>query len=337
MWHKVLRLTVLLPLVLILFCTPKHATQPDHALLQSLSPRDRVTFLRTHRLLSKLASRAQLDHSLTRALARKSTLSHFTLRKKSLGYIVKKRLKIKDRDETTWKIASLLSLGSYVAPALTQEMNGDSLSLSPWLNFRLDGHSSYLTASPQPTLKDLPLHEFWKGLLLAYLLDFDDLWYPNLAVSPSHTMIFFDNDRSLQFEPSHLPFASTAFDWEHFATPLSRKSCRKLELFIKTLESNFEGVHTYCNLKHLDFYPHIQQRLEKIKAFPLQEGEIFQNFLFYLYPHFKAELPKLEEITQQSRGSALFIAKRHLHLSGLSKEKQQEVTHWLERQPILDH
>ena len=259
--------------------------------------------------------------------------------KKEEKLIIKKRRNNHIHDLYVWELSHLLNAApACIVPSFPIDLGGKRAIVQQIESLQ------YGDTTPAEALQKIPLENYWKSHLVAYLLGLSDLAGRNIGITSDGKIRFFDNEASFIYynHPSRTAraftsgFLSQSFDWPQFRQSLDETTATHLQQFVDNLADFEEKVRLYKTIRPLTFPEEgLAFRLQVLRKFPMKEGASFRDFYMTAFPDIAAGLTKLNEIVSSilkqkvGDGTTLFFTCRRMVPSQLQKEQLLAIHDWV--------
>ncbi len=312
-------------------------------LLSQLIDVDKQAYEKEYALFIQAREKYLQDAHLRKQIAAMaSSDKEIILSSKKNETLIKKRRNNHIYEAFAWEISSLLGSCSCIAPSLPIDIGGKQVIVQKMESFFIPEKEP--TSLKKTIIKNVSLDAYWKAHFQAYLLGMGDLVGRNIGVSKEGEIRFFDIESSFKYQNQpirweqsfYTGFVSQSLAWAQFRKPLDSETIASLKQFVASwahLEENMAIYLTYRPFP-LDvegfFY-----RLDKIRAFPLEEGSTFEDFYRFIFPGIGLGLEELSSILSRilqkkvNHGEALIFSCRKLKKTELSSKENKEVQKWL--------
>lgn len=215
------------------------------------------------------------------------------------NYYIKKRLYDNVNDLYAYELSSILN-ASNVPAAVACTIASHRCILQESILMHVGVYNKPL---PFKILSSVPLEEYWRAILLSYVLGLCDLHEGNVGISLQGEVIYFDND-GLRFYTNKLHRSSTGIrsffitslmDWPQYEAAVDEKLAEDLKDLLLFWKSCGDRIRQYGTIRSLDkgYIQSILSRIEIALSFPFQMGATFRQFYAFLFPQIAIGLDDL--------------------------------------------
>lgn len=256
--------------------------------------------------------------------------------------MIKKRRYNHIHDAFIWELSYLLGSNKFILPSFPMEIGGirvivQRLEKFEYGNIQGGGYS-------KGTLKKIPVEDYWKAHIQAFLLGLSDMAAANIGVNSKGVIRFFDNEASLIYY--NVPFKNElcfstgfvcqSFDWRQFKTPIDSSTANHLTLFIDNLSNFEEKLRIYLTYRPVSIpFNKFQWRLDTLRNFSYQKGVRFQDLYSTIFPRLSSGLDEMSQIAgsiMQRKigwGTTLFFTCRRLKDYKLTPDQKAVMNAWV--------
>lgn len=264
---------------------------------------------------------------------------------KKHGIILKVRGENSINDMYPWELSILFDSHQFLAPAFPIEIGKRLVIIQPLIKFTFAKRNrSKVRKHPRILLEKVSLTNYWKSAITSYVLGFNDLYLRNIGITKKGVIIFFDNECCFHYpnttERNQLSvpmgFVSQSFDWPHFLKPLNADQAKVIQKYLIHF-SNFESkLNLYLKHRSLPLFKEgLLFRLQQLKAFQVDKGTTFRDFIEFIYPRLGKGLNDLRQIASKilgekvGHGSSLFFINRRICNYALSDDEKPLIHEWI--------
>ena len=282
------------------------------------------------------------DSSLRKQCKGSSDEDRFRIIDDVRGIVIKKRQKQRIHELYVWEVSCLLGASEFVVPSFPVEIAGQKMIVQPMEFFAIGRGEEKVP--PSSFVKKVPLHEYWKSHLAAYIMGLGDLVGINIGVNSRGVVRFFDTESSFRYvnQPRSVKklfktgFVMESFEWPHYRKALSEQDVEELERFILGLSQLEEKIERYLEYRPFEvdleglFY-----RLAKVRSFSFEAGRSFREFYGYLFPRMNEGLDELNHIVghivkrRVDHGASILFACRRQEHYKMSSEERKSLQKWI--------
>lgn len=312
------------------------------ALIKELPPLQSPHYLREYMLYTKAKALLLKDRRALSKIAKTEPGMKRRIFRKEDGLIVKKRRNNHIHDLYIWELSFLVGGSEFITPSFPMELAGKRVIVQKLESFE---HGENLNVLSEKITDKVPLLDYWKAHLQAYLLGLSDLANGNIGVSPTGKIRFFDNESSLVYYNTPVRteaafttgFICQSFDWRQYRMSLDKEMVRELQSFVQRLSHLEEDAKIYkAHRAHSLEGEGFLYRLERVRSFPFKEGATFRDFLGWAFPKMSPGLDALNQMVGQilgkkvDHGSALFFMGRWISFCTLSPQTTLALQQWID-------
>ncbi|MBM3197754.1 MAG: hypothetical protein FJZ58_00675 [Chlamydiae bacterium] len=291
---------------------------------------------------SKIRKSLLEDSALCKRYKESTREDKFQICDKSRGVVIKKRLRQRIQELYVWELSCILGTSDFVVPSFPVEIEGTKVVLQVIEEFAIGRGEKKIP--PLSFVEKVPLVDYWKSHLMAYILGLGDLVGINIGVNTFGKIRFFDTESCLHYqnEPSlsekyfKTGFVMESFEWPHYREPLSTFDAYMIGEFIRSLAYFEEKLSSYTACRSISLGEGIHYRLDRIRSFPLQAGKSFRDFYGFLFPRMNEGLDELNALVtkitkrQVDHGAAILFASRRQERYKMSKTNRQMLQEWID-------
>lgn len=312
------------------------------ALINELPALQSSRYLQEYTLYTKARALLLKDRRALKKIGQTEPGIKCLIFRKEDGLIVKKRRNNHIHDLYIWELSFLVGGSEFITPSFPMELAGKRVIVQRLEPFH---HGERLNVLAAKITDKVPLLEYWKAHLQAYLLGLSDLANGNIGVSPTGKIRFFDNESSLIYynKPTRTEAAFTtgficqSFDWKQYRMPLDKEMARELQSFVQRLSHLEEDAKIYkAHRAHSLEGDGFLYRLERVRSFPFREGATFRDFLGWAFPKMSPGLDALNQMVGEilgkrvDHGTSLFFMGRWIRHYTLSPQTTMALQQWMD-------